>query len=197
MVLNYNNRILHNFILKQRIPTSVLAVSAESIHLPGIKSTEHFFVKKTGILPFPSQSFDFVYCRDPLEIFQNPCQMYAELLRVGKRGLIQNKSPLDLILNRVEGIPLVFWTDVYSNTLCSAPYHPKVPEMIQIEDWDRICLNKPYFLSDWYSWESSSEFNIRMYNSFEDLLDYQLLYEESISESVKNTINVLGKTHVK
>lgn len=194
MVLNYNNRIIQNFLRRQKVPPkSILSLSANPLDFTDFTDLKIVHFYQQGLLPFDSQSFDFIYCRDPLKIFQNPCQMYAELLRVGRRGLVQNKSPLELILTRPQGSQAVFWTDVFSNTLCYVPYYNQVAQVVDTGDWDRTCLHKPYFLSDWYSWESSSELNIKLHTSFEDMLDYQLLYEEAICESVKNTINVLGK----
>jgi len=197
MVLTYSQRLVETYIKKQmksrNIP-KVLSLSRTLVNLPSVQYTEQFYDKNVlQRLPFPNQSFDFIYCENPIEVFSSPCNMHAELLRVGKSGLIRTDSPLSIVLQNNEP-KTITWTDTYSNTLCFMPFYGS-PNFLQLKDWDRICLNKPYYLHDWYSWTSSYELNIRVFIKeihFEDIMDYELLFQDAVEESAKNTANVIN-----
>lgn len=200
MVLTYNNRLIQNIIDKKfkNIKSALHISKNERVYFPSVDYVKyHEFTgthDKIDILPYDRGQFDFVYCRNPLSIFKNFESMYAELLRTCKSGIIQNVSPMGLYLHNNKNNQYIQWTNYYSNSLCLMPiYNYNFPELDKKEQWQSLCLHKPFLLSDWYIWTSMNEFNICMYNhqNYEDYIDYNILFEESINESFKNTSLVI------
>ncbi|MBU2638191.1 MAG: class I SAM-dependent methyltransferase [Nanoarchaeota archaeon] len=88
----------------------------------------HFklYVCDAEALPFDNESFDFVYCRNLLQHFEDPSKAFAEMYRVTKRG----------------GKILAIESAVYKNeTFCvtpivrvTEPHHPEFPshEMLRV-----------------------------------------------------------------
>ena len=107
---SYKNRILNNIVQRKLINRpikNILNLTNEKMNFPGIY-TENYFEKNMGnLLPFPKHSFDFVYISNPLKIFSSPSHMYAELIRIGKSGIISNQSPLNILLNAQMNIEYV------------------------------------------------------------------------------------------
>lgn len=173
---------------------SVLNLSQEKIILDENLQIHNYITKNNFILPFSNHSFDFIYCKNPLEIFINPCFMYSELIRVGKSGLIVNSSPISTLLYSND--KLITWTDAFSNSLCFMPHYATIDMIdIKIHEWNKQLVMKPYLLNDWYRWDQTNEFNIKMYVKdfhFNDIMDYEILYNLAIEESLRNTNNILN-----
>lgn len=195
--MNYNTRLVSHYIrrqINQRPVKNILNLSEIPINfnerncLNSEIPTEHFFCKNLNKdLPFPNHSFDFVYVNKPLDIFTRPSHMYSELMRVAKSGLIRNISPLGVYLKNFQP-RYITWTDTLSNSLCFMVYHEQMN--IDVGDMDKTCLNRPYFLSDWYAWTSTNDFNIKIFtkeDNFADYPNYELILYEAMEESAKNT----------
>ena len=189
--MNYNHRLVSNFIKKQitnRPIKNILTISKTPQIFENIP-TEIFKEHNFSKLPFPNGTFDFVYVNEPLEFFSEPSHMYSELMRVCKSGLIQNISPICILLKKTNP-KFVCWSETFSNTLCFMPHYVKI-DIMEHQNIDRLCLHKPYYLYDWYSWDSNQDFNIRIYSKnlhFEDFADYELIFQNAVEESMKNTL---------
>lgn len=97
-----NDRVLE--IGPGNIPFPRADVFVDILDRPDIKPDQ--LVKLdvcTDPLPFPDQSFDFIYCRHCLEDLWNPFYICSEMSRVGKRGYIETPSPLAELAAGVDG----------------------------------------------------------------------------------------------
>lgn len=199
---SYKNKLVMNLIKNKPIK-NILNLGLEKMSrggfidpFCGVHIENYFDSNIRQPLPYEKHSFDMVVSSNPIEIFSNPCHMYSELMRVSKSGLIINPSPVSfLIKNRQTDQhhdKYIFWTDTFSNSLCFMPYYSPIEIFnIDMKDADEMSIDKPYFLKDWYYWESINEFNIKMYIKevhFEDYLDYELIFQNAVDESMKNTM---------
>jgi SAM-dependent methyltransferase len=57
-----------------------------------VTANKPFVLADVHDLPFPDQSFDFVYCVHVLEVVADPLKACAELMRVGRRGFIETPT---------------------------------------------------------------------------------------------------------
>lgn len=214
-ISNISNRILNSFLKKQSKVHSILNLSSEAIEYPVY--TEQFFQHRLlHNLPFKNQSFDFVFCKEPHKMFTNPYHMGSELHRIGKRGIIQTQSPVSVLLsNTIPMSKMISWTDTKTKTLCFMSYysfllkkdvmddldytnetyhehsdHPNHPNHplypYDIDKLSLLALNKSTILYDWYVWNNPEELNIKIIHP-EDIVDYEMIFRESIEESIKNT----------
>jgi len=64
-----------------------------------------FLISNCSQLPFATQSFDFVYCSHLLEHVENPIEICAELVRVGRRGYIETPTlAKDMLFSWAKGM---------------------------------------------------------------------------------------------
>lgn len=190
-----SNRVLNSFLRKKSQVHSLLNLSTEAIEYPVY--TEQFFqYRLLHNLPFKDQSFDFIFCKDPHKMFTNPYHMQSELHRIGKRGMIQTRSPVSVLLyNTMPVSKMITWTDTKTKTLCFMSYYLNILDTdfmdstYETYDIDRLslmALNKSTILYDWYSWDEPKELNIKIVHP-EDIVDYEMIFKESLEESIKNT----------
>lgn len=196
--MNYNSRLLLTYLRRQSRPIKkILNISSESLQLPDryhITQLDPHYGKKMSlrdIKEVPMQSFDFVYCRNPSYIFGMTYDTYLSIASTAHSGMILNVSPIAVILNNLHINHLVWTnsTDV-ANTLCVAEYSTNKLGTVNVGRWDQLCLNRPYLMYDWYTWNNPTEFAIKLYMQTTDYntnAEYFDLINGAINLSADNT----------
>lgn len=193
-IQSYKKMLISNLIHKKHIK-NILNLGIEKMNsIQGVYVENYFEPSIKHTLPFQKHTFDIVITSNPIEMFSNPCHMYSELIKVAKSGLIINPSPVSFLLKtgNAHNSKYITWTDTFSNSLSFMPYYSPIEIFnIDMKDVDKMSIDNPYFLRDWYYWDSIQEFNIKMYIKevhFEDYLDYELIFQNAVDESLKNTM---------
>ena len=201
--MNYNNRLLLTHLRKQsRQIKTILNISSNNYEFPDTYRVYHIntHIHRKNIVQLVNEisdyEFDFVYCQHPVHIFGMTHAAYSTISRLAFGGLIHNVSPISAIMNNMQMDHLT-WTNSLNmqNTLCMAEYKPKkLAAGVQIKEWDRICLHKPYYLHDWYAWNYPEEFMVRLYLENADYKtgdEYVKLVNSAIEQSAQNTANII------
>lgn len=163
----------------------ILSISNTPTNIP---NSINFYRKIDTHLPFENNSFDFVYCSEPLEVFKTPEQARDEINRIcDGSGLIRTKSPIYHIIHNTQP-GFISWTN--SDTLMFVP-----SERINLSGiftdlnyWMNLYHKENLYHYDWYTWKSPSKLKICVpgHIYFEDYLDCDLYIKEGLDEFEKN-----------
>lgn len=195
--MNYNSRLLLTYLRGQPRPIKkILNISSEPLELPDryritqMNPNNGEKITLKDIQQIPANSFDFVYSRNPSYIFGLTSDTYHSIARTAPEGMILNVSPIAALLHNME-LNHIAWTNStnVSNTLCIAEYSAKKLNKVKVAGWDQICLNRPYFLYDWYAWKQPSDFAVKLYlpADYNTNAEYFELINEAINLSAENT----------
>lgn len=156
-------------------------------------------------LPFPDQSFDFVYCRHTLEDIYNPFWVCREMARVGRAGYVETPSPIAECSRGVDAGSAgwrgyhhhryVIW--VRDGTLMFLPKYPFMEhlnfgeaeaQMIGILNAD------PIFWNTYFFWEGSLPYRLLQHDQeFRIAADYATLLLSAAQESLQHTNQVAAR----
>jgi ubiquinone/menaquinone biosynthesis C-methylase UbiE len=152
-----------------------------------IPNSVHFWKKIDYQLPFKNNSFDFVYCSEPLEIFKTPEHAENEINRICRSsGLIETKSIIHNIIYKNQP-KFMCWTIL--DTLIFIPNNGNLSGIfIDLEHWKKVYQLEPLYSSNWYTWNYPSKMKICVLdpNYFEDYVDYYFYTKEGLDEFEKN-----------
>jgi len=96
-----------------------------------------FLISNCSQLPFATQSFDFVYCSHLLEHVENPIEICAELVRVGRRGYIETPTlAKDMLFSWAKGMHR-WHVMAIGQRLIFFEYSPRQLEGVRSEEWTR------------------------------------------------------------
>lgn len=196
--MNYNHRLLLTYLRRQSQPIRrILNISSENIEFPihydviHVDTNVYKQIKTEDQLGFRRYEFDFVYCKNISDVFANPYLGYRVLSNVAPRGLIKNVSPICVLLKGLKEKRVV-WTCPDTNSLYFMDYYkPGYVKDMDLGNWDFICLNRPYFLNDWYTWNLPTEFRIKYIPTEIEFDDYKKLLISAMEQSAKNTRAVI------
>jgi hypothetical protein len=196
--MNYNHRLILTYLRRQQHPIrKILNISSENIEFPihydvtQVDTSIYKKIKTEEQLGFCRHEFDFVYCKNISDVFVNPYLGYRILSNISQRGLIRNISPICLLLKGLKERQII-WTCYDTNSLCFMDYYkPGYLKDMNLGEWDRLCLHKPYYLSDWYTWNLPSEFRTKFIPAEMEFDDYKKILMSAMEQSAKNTKAVI------
>jgi hypothetical protein len=149
-------------------------------------------------LPFPDQSFDFVYCRHTLEDISNPIWVCREMARVGGAGYIETPSPIAEICRGVDGGSpdwrgyrhhrYVIWVE--NGTLMFVPKFPIIEHLDYGEGEAHLveALNQnPMLWNSYFFWERTLPVKLLEHERDFTFTQYGPLLLQAAQQSVHST----------
>jgi methyltransferase family protein len=152
-------------------------------------------------LPFPDQSFDFVYCRHTLEDIYNPVWVCREMARVGRAGYIETPSPIAETCRGVDAVDTgsapwrgyrhhryVVWVE--NETLLFLPKYPLIEHLDfgGAEDHLVEALNQnPMLWNTYFFWEGALPARLLENERDFEFRDYASVLLNAARQSVHHT----------
>jgi len=156
-------------------------------------------------LPFPDQSFDFIYCRHTLEDIYNPFWVCREMARVGRAGYIETPSPVAECCRGVDGgAPAwrgyhhhryIIWVE--DGALTFVAKYPFIEYLNFGEAEAQLVgvLNAdPMFWNTYFFWDGSLPYRALQHDQgFRIAPDYQQVLLKAAQSSVEHTRQIAAR----
>jgi hypothetical protein len=156
-------------------------------------------------LPFPDQSFDFVYCRHTLEDIYNPFWVCREMARVGRAGYIETPSPVAECCRGVDGGSpgwrgyhhhrYIIWVE--DGTLMFVPKYPFIEHLDfgEAEAQMVTILNAdPIFWNTYFFWDGPLQYRVLQHDQeFRIAADYREILLKSAQASFEHGKQVAAR----
>jgi SAM-dependent methyltransferase len=112
-------------------------------HAPFVRDGREFVEADVCDLPFPDQSFDFVYCAHVLEHVDDPIAACREIMRVGRRGFIETPTLAKDVLFAWNVPGMHKWHVVgIADHLCFFELTPRQQEGLGSPVWQELILGR-------------------------------------------------------
>lgn len=187
-------------------PFSKATVFVDWQALPNLADKEvHALDINQDPLPFPDQSFDFVYCRHTLEDIYNPVWVCREMARVGRAGYVETPSPIVECCRGVDGGSptwrgyhhhrYVIWVE--DDTLTFIPKYPFI-EYVNFGEADtqmiRLLNSEPMFWNTYFFWDGSLPYRVLNHDQeYRISVDYGKILINAVQKSFLHTKQIAAQ----
>jgi hypothetical protein len=187
-------------------PFAAASVFVDWQQWPGLQGKPtHVLDINQDPLPFPDQSFDFVYCRHTLEDIYNPLWVCREMARVGRAGYIETPSPIAECCRGVDGgAPVwrgyhhhrwVIWVE--DGALTFVAKYPMI-EYLNLGEAEAqlvgLLNTDPMFWNTYFFWDGSLSYRVLQHGQgFHIGPHYQQVLLKAAQSSVEQTRQVAAR----